>query len=200
MEGENRNDPVIDAGTGGDIWVRAHAFNIPGIDFNNKILNTNKIESKGSESVIKAVKFELQLWEARLTGVEGDGTELGKIPFAKIFGVTLGSEKSYSNVRSVNGKNDRGMRSIVNGTDGRWIYEGKFEVFLHCDLTGAEVEQLVFASEFDDSCVSWTNPFVRVVQTGLRARIGKRAGFRKDKWDLASTCKKLCPFDCPVSP
>ena len=41
---------------------------------------------------------------------------------------------------------------------------------------------------------------VRVVQTGLRARIGKRAGFRKDKRDLASTCKKLRPFDCPVSP
>ena len=41
---------------------------------------------------------------------------------------------------------------------------------------------------------------VRVVQTGLRARIGKCAGFQKDKWDLASTCKKLRPFDCPVSP
>ena len=43
-------------------------------------------------------------------------------------------------------------------------------------------------------------PPVRVVQIGLRARIGKRAGSRKDKRDLASTCKKLCPFDCPVSP
>ena len=41
---------------------------------------------------------------------------------------------------------------------------------------------------------------VRVMQIGLWARIGKRAGFQKDKWDLASTCKKLRPFDCPVSP
>ena len=44
------------------------------------------------------------------------------------------------------------------------------------------------------------SPLVRVVQTGLRARIGKHAGFRKDKRDLASTCKKLRPFYCPVSP
>ena len=50
--------------------------------------------------------------------------------------------------------------------------------------------------------MSWNNGLVlecvRVVQTGLRARIGKRVGFRKDKRDLASTCKKLRPFDCPV--
>ena len=41
---------------------------------------------------------------------------------------------------------------------------------------------------------------VRVMQIGLRARIGKCVGFRKDKRDLASTCKKLRPFNCPVSP
>ena len=41
---------------------------------------------------------------------------------------------------------------------------------------------------------------VRVMQIGLQARIGKCVGFRKDKWDLASTCKKLRPFNCPVSP
>ena len=35
---------------------------------------------------------------------------------------------------------------------------------------------------------------------GLQARIGKCMGFLNDKWDLASTCKKLHPFDCPVGP
>ena len=41
---------------------------------------------------------------------------------------------------------------------------------------------------------------VRVMQKGLWARIRKHVGFRSDKWDLASTCKKLRPFDCLVSP
>ena len=44
------------------------------------------------------------------------------------------------------------------------------------------------------------NILLESCKRGLWARIGKCTGFQKDKWDLASTCKKLCPFDCPISP
>ena len=48
---------------------------------------------------------------------------------------------------------------------------------------------------------SSTHMIVRVMQKrGWQARIGKCVGFQSDKWDLASTCKKLHPFNCPVSP
>ena len=41
---------------------------------------------------------------------------------------------------------------------------------------------------------------LELCKKGLQDGIGKCAGFQNDKWDLTSTCKKLHPFNCPVSP
>ena len=152
MKGENWNNPVIDASTGGYVRFREHAFNIPGINFDNKVSNTDKVELKGSKGAIKAIKFKLWLWEVRFASIEGDGAKSREVTFVKIFRVALGEEESYCDVWSVNGKYDRRMQNIVDGADGRWIDEGKFEVFLCCNLIRAKVEQLVFVGEFDDGC------------------------------------------------
>ena len=152
MKGENRNNPAIDAGTGSDIWVREHAFDIPGVDFDDKISNADKVESKGSEGAIKTVKFEFWLRKTRFAGIKGNRTESRKMSFANIVGIALGEEKSYSDVRSVDGEYDGGLRSVVDGANGGRTDKGEFEVFLCCDLFGTEFEWLVFTGEFDDSC------------------------------------------------
>ena len=101
--------------------------------------------------------------------------------------------------------------SLVCYTSGIWLC--LFLVLLsdtghsriHCNRTGSSLmDSTQCRCRKHCSSGDWkggeSGGSVRVVQIGLRARIGKCAGFRKDKWDLASTCKKLRPFDCPVSP
>ena len=115
---KNRNDPVIDTSAGGNIWVSEHAFDIPGININDKVLNTDKIELKCSKGAIKAVKFEFRLQNLGFVGIEGDGTKLAVIMFVKLLRIALSKEESYGNVQSVDGKYDGGLRSVVNGMNG----------------------------------------------------------------------------------
>ena len=55
VEGKNRDDPTIDACARGDVGIRKHAFDITGVDFDDKVAYANEIESKCTESTIEAV-------------------------------------------------------------------------------------------------------------------------------------------------
>jgi hypothetical protein len=44
MEGEDGSYPLVDTSTGRDVRIRQYPFDIPGIDFYYKILDSNEIE------------------------------------------------------------------------------------------------------------------------------------------------------------
>jgi hypothetical protein len=45
MEYEDGNYPSIDTGTRRDVWISEHPLNIPRINFNYKILDSNEVET-----------------------------------------------------------------------------------------------------------------------------------------------------------
>jgi hypothetical protein len=44
MEGEDNDYPPVDTSAGRDVRIRQHPFDIPGVDFYYKILDSNEIE------------------------------------------------------------------------------------------------------------------------------------------------------------
>ena len=44
MEGKNGEDPSVNAGTGVEIWISEHAFDIMRINFDNQIPNTYQVK------------------------------------------------------------------------------------------------------------------------------------------------------------
>ena len=55
MKHKDRDDPSIDTGRGSDIWVRQHAFNVFGIDFNNEVAYADEVELQRSQGPIKSI-------------------------------------------------------------------------------------------------------------------------------------------------
>jgi hypothetical protein len=52
MEGENRNNLVVNGSIRCDIQIFKHSFNIMSVNLNNKIANTNKIKMESTECAI----------------------------------------------------------------------------------------------------------------------------------------------------
>jgi hypothetical protein len=115
MKGENRDDPSVDASARGDVRIGEHTLDISGINFNDEISNTNKIETKGTKGAIEAVDFELGLGVLRFSIIERNGTEATVIPLARIFNIALTEMESNCKVRRVNCENNWSRRSIVDG-------------------------------------------------------------------------------------
>jgi hypothetical protein len=61
VEKEDGGDPAIDCGIRLDIGVAEHTFDIAGIDFNNKLVDTNKVEVGSTEGVEETVELQLSL-------------------------------------------------------------------------------------------------------------------------------------------
>src|SRR6202040_3183954 len=72
VEGKNCDDPTIDACARGDVGIRKHAFDITGINFDDKVAYANEIEPKCTEGTIETIYFQLGLRKAGFAIVERD--------------------------------------------------------------------------------------------------------------------------------
>jgi hypothetical protein len=108
MKGKNGDDPSVDASAGGNVRIGEHTLDISGINFNDEISNTNKIETKGSKGTIETVDFELGLGVLRFSIIERNGAKTTVIPLARIFNIALTEMESNCKVRSVNCENNWG--------------------------------------------------------------------------------------------
>jgi hypothetical protein len=61
VEHKDGHNPVIDAGTRGNVGIHEHAFDIASIDFDDKVSYADEVESECTECMIEAVKLELGL-------------------------------------------------------------------------------------------------------------------------------------------
>jgi hypothetical protein len=57
MEGENGDYPPVDTSAVRDVRIRQYPFDIPGINFYYKILDSNEIEVQGAKCTIEAIDF-----------------------------------------------------------------------------------------------------------------------------------------------
>ena len=89
MEGEDRDDPPIDASTGFEIWVSEHALDVACIYFDYQVPNTNEVHFERSEGTEEAVELKLGLGESRFAVVQSDGAESSVVPNLGIVEHTL---------------------------------------------------------------------------------------------------------------
>ena len=61
MKCQNGNDPSIDTCTGGDVRIREHSFDVSCVDFNDKVLYADEVNTKRAEGAVESLYFELGL-------------------------------------------------------------------------------------------------------------------------------------------
>jgi hypothetical protein len=69
--------------------------------------------------MIEAIDFEFWLGIAGFVVVESDGAESIEVAFAGIVNVTLAEVETDGNVGSVDGEDDWGRGSVVDGVESR---------------------------------------------------------------------------------
>ena len=80
MEGEDGDDPPIDAGARFEIRVSEHALDVACIYFDYQVPNADEVHFERSEGAKEAVEFELGLGESRFAVVQSDGAESSVVP------------------------------------------------------------------------------------------------------------------------
>jgi hypothetical protein len=61
VEKEDGGNPAIDCGIWLDIGVAEHTFDIAGINFNDKLTDTDKVEAGGMEGAEETIELQLSL-------------------------------------------------------------------------------------------------------------------------------------------
>src|SRR3981189_3743693 len=105
MKGENGDDPLVDASAGGNVRIGEHTLDISGINFDDKISNTNEIGATGTKGAIEDIDFKLGLGVLRFSIIERNGAEATVIPLVRIFKCALAKMQSNCKVRRVNCEN-----------------------------------------------------------------------------------------------
>ena len=61
MEREDGDNPAVDRCAWSFVWVVEHAFDVAGVDFDNKIADSNEQSFAGFQSAVEAIDFEFSL-------------------------------------------------------------------------------------------------------------------------------------------
>lgn len=61
VEEEDSSNPLIDGSIGLYIGVAEHTFDVTGVDFNNKLMDTNEVEAGSTEGAKKTVELKFDL-------------------------------------------------------------------------------------------------------------------------------------------
>jgi hypothetical protein len=61
VEEQDGGNPAVDGSIRLHVWVAEHTFDITGIDFDNEIVDADKVKVHGPEHVEETIEFELCL-------------------------------------------------------------------------------------------------------------------------------------------
>jgi hypothetical protein len=67
VEEEDGSNPLVDGSVGLDVGVAEHTFDIAGIDFNDKLMDADKIEMGGMEGIKETIELKFSLGIMGLT-------------------------------------------------------------------------------------------------------------------------------------
>jgi hypothetical protein len=110
---------LVDASAGENVRIGEHTLDISGINFEDKISNTNEVETKGTKGAIEAVNFELGLGVLRFSIIERNAAEVTVIPLVRVVNIALAEMESNCKIRHVNCENNWSGRSIVDSAKCR---------------------------------------------------------------------------------
>ena len=96
LERKDGEDPSIDRSGGGDVGIREHTFDVTSVDFNDKILNAEEIESSCTKRAVESVNFEFGLRKSSFAVVKCYRTEAIISSDFRIIFVALAKEVANS--------------------------------------------------------------------------------------------------------
>ena len=72
VERENVEDPSVHAGTGRDVGVLEHTFDVLGVDLDDEVPAANDPETQRPKGAIQSVELEFRLGESTFAAVKRD--------------------------------------------------------------------------------------------------------------------------------
>jgi hypothetical protein len=145
VEEEDCGNPSVEDVVGLHVRRIEHALNVLSVHFDNQFLGTEDEVAHLTKRFVKTKKLKLRLRVASFSFVQRDRVVASRMSVSLMF---LGKNDTDSDDRSIDGENDREVRSVVDRVKDRGGSDDFFEGFERVLSTLSPDERFFFPNQF----------------------------------------------------